>query len=166
MWHWNFISTWHMFFFSFLFVSNVFKFKFLVTHSVLLLALFFVKNNAKNDVWTASEIVTIATILQHTRVSAIPKYTCKLPHFISYKGTGESSPCHRASLLIDLINAGVTGSCDFQQEIKYEKHSSEVCLSKSCVIFPYMVKVETSILLVKKEKNCLWSNLRSNHWHW
>ena len=87
---------------NFFFVSNIFKFKFLVAHFVLLLAPLFLWRTMLKMTFQhwASEIVnpliTIATILQHC-----VKSQKKLHHFISYRGTGECSPCHWASSLID-----------------------------------------------------------------
>ena len=116
------------------------------------------KNNAKNHMWTwGSEIVnplvTIAKSLQHCKESVlfqnIPAPFHQLQRYWGMLSLSTSFFFHLP------INTSVTASCGFQKDYKGEKRSSGVCLSKSCIIFPYMVKVETSIFLICYAVPCL-----------
>ena len=128
-WQWNFISTWQVFFF----VSNIFKFKFSVAHFVLLLALFFVKNDAKNDIWTLSKWDCKSTSnnsnnLEHRKESKETASFHQLQGYWGMLSLSLSFFTHRP------INAGVTGSCGFRMEIKSEKHSSGNLCCECCDI--------------------------------
>ena len=139
MWQWKFISTWYVLFFLWV----IFQVQDLVAHFVLLLALFWVKQCKKlrfGQEWESeivNPLVTIATILQHCKQSVlfqnIPAPFHQLQRYWGMLSLSTNFLFHRP------INTSVTASCGFQKDIKGEKHSSGVCLSK------FVVKVETSI---------------------